>query len=428
VTAQVIDAGLLTDVQRFGAADVSACFSCGVCTATCPLAENDAAFPRRLIRYAEVGMRESLLSSKELWTCYHCGECSDTCPTEADPAGFMAAARRWAIASYDRTQIARTIYTRPLLGASLAILVALFFALFMLAQAGPQSGASLALFQFIPEELIHLTGLAVMAIVFVAGLAGVATMVGHVARAEQVGWRDLIASRQALGRSVRALWFALGLETLGQRRFRVEGDEVQRAVPWYRRRWLLHALTMWGFLGLLAATMLDYGLAIVGIKATGTPVPIWHPIRLLGTLAGIALLYGTSWLIVDRLTHADRSSTDSQPSDWLFLALLWTTGVTGFLIELALYLPQPPSWGYWIFLVHVAIAMELVLLAPFMKFAHAAYRPVALFFLALRPGYQQVPGHHPERERRSERGKPRERHERSARTATRDDRPDALAR
>jgi nitrate reductase gamma subunit len=35
------------------------------------------------------------------------------------------------------------------------------------------------------------------------------------------------------------------------------------------------------------------------------------------------------------------------------------------------------------FLFHVAVAMELVILAPFMKLAHAIYRPVALFFLAL---------------------------------------------
>ena len=68
---------------------------------------------------------------------------------------------------------------------------------------------------------------------------------------------------------------------------------------------------------------------------------------------------------------------------WLFLALLWLTGVTGFLIELALYLPSAPAWGYWVFLVHVAVALELVLLAPFMKLAHAIYRPVALFFAAL---------------------------------------------
>ena len=67
----------------------------------------------------------------------------------------------------------------------------------------------------------------------------------------------------------------------------------------------------------------------------------------------------------------------------MLLALLWVTGVTGFAIELALYLPGAPAWGYWLFLVHVAVAMELVLLAPFMKLAHAVYRPVGLFFVQL---------------------------------------------
>jgi heterodisulfide reductase subunit C/quinone-modifying oxidoreductase subunit QmoC len=65
--------------------------------------------------------------------------------------------------------------------------------------------------------------------------------------------------------------------------------------------------------------------------------------------------------------------------------LLWVTGVTGFVLELALYLPQAPTWGYAVFLFHVAVAMELVLLAPFMKLAHVIYRPVALFFYALTP-------------------------------------------
>jgi ferredoxin len=388
----LVDAGLLADVKRFGAADVSACFSCGNCTATCPLSTNDGTFPRRLIRYAQVGMKDALLSSKELWTCYHCGECSDSCPTQADPAGFMAATRRWAIASYDRTRLARTMYTQPVLGSLIAVLLAMFFALFMYASHGPQDASTLALFRFVPEELIHTTGIVVMIVVFLAGLAGVGTMAAHLARAEGVGWRDLVGSRAGLARTGSALWFALGLESLGQRRFRVEGGVVQEALPWYRRRWLLHASTMWGFLGLLAATILDYGLALLGIKATGTPVPIWYPVRLLGTVAGLALIYGTSMLIVDRLRHADRSAADSKASDWTLLALLWITGASGFLIEIALYLPQPPAWGYWVFLFHVAVAMELVLLAPFMKFAHAAYRPVALFFLALRPGYIDVPG------------------------------------
>ena len=65
-----------------------------------------------MIRYAQVGMRTELLSSKELWTCDHCGLCSDSCPTEADPGEFMAAARRYAIASYDPTGLAQILYTR----------------------------------------------------------------------------------------------------------------------------------------------------------------------------------------------------------------------------------------------------------------------------------------------------------------------------
>jgi len=98
-------------------------------------------------------------------------------------------------------------------------------------------------------------------------------------------------------------------------------------------------------------------------------------------------------LILDRLRKANRAVRNSTAADWTLLALLWIAGVTGFGLELALYLPQAPVWGYWVFLFHVAVAMELVLLAPFMKFAHAVYRPVALFFYALAPASDA--GRHP---------------------------------
>ncbi|TAK02828.1 MAG: 4Fe-4S dicluster domain-containing protein [Chloroflexota bacterium] len=381
-----VDLGLYSDIQRFGATDISACFSCGTCTASCPLSQTDSTFPRRVIRYAQLGMKDALLSSKELWTCYGCGECAETCPTQADPSQLMAATRRYAIASYDRTRVARTMYTRPVVATAFAVLLAAFFALFMYAAHGPQSGESLAIFEFIPEALIHNTGIVVMLLVVLAGLSGIATMARRIGRREGVGWATVFGSRRALTRAGRAAWYAIGRESLGQARFRedCEADAANlEAVPWFRRRWLVHALTVWGFLGLLAATALDYGLALLGIKETGTPVPLWYPVRLLGTAAGVALLYGTTVLIVDRYRAANRSVKRSTTADWMLLGLLWVTGLTGFVLELALYLPEPPAWGYWVFLVHVAVALELVLLAPFMKLAHAVYRPVALFFVAL---------------------------------------------
>jgi nitrate reductase gamma subunit/ferredoxin len=380
-----LDLGLYPEIQRFGAADISACFSCGTCSATCPMSQSDGTFPRRIIRYAQLGMKDALLSSKELWACYQCGECAETCPTQADPSEFMAATRRYAIASYDRTRLARTLYTNPLLATVVAVLLAVLFAAFMYTAHGPMAGQELAIFEFIPSEIVHNTGIVVMIIVVIAGLVGVASMVRNVGRREGVSVRSALGSRAGLGRTGRALWSAIGRESFGQVRFRAEceADAVAMAVPWYRRRWLVHALVVWGFVGLLAATGFDYGLALLGIKETGTPVPLWYPVRLLGTVAGAALVYGSTVLIVDRWRASNRSVVKSTTADWILLALLWVTAVTGFAIELALYLPGAPAWGYWLFLVHVAVAMELVLLAPFMKLAHAVYRPVALFFVAL---------------------------------------------
>jgi len=223
----------------------------------------------------------------------------------------------------------------------------------------------------------------VMILVVLAGLAGVTRMTRAVGRREGVGVRSVFGDRAALARSGRALWSSLGRESLGQARYRAECETEKESVTWYRRRWLIHAMVLWGFLGLLAATALDWGLDILGIKTTGTPVPIWYPVRLLGTVAGLMLVYGTTVMIIDRLRAASSSVARSAPADWTLLALLWITGVTGFGLELALYLPEPPTWGYWVFLLHVAVAMELVLLAPFMKLAHAVYRPVGLFFVAL---------------------------------------------
>jgi nitrate reductase gamma subunit len=378
-----VDRNLYPELQRFGATDISACFNCGVCSAICPLSADGASFPRRMSRYAQLGMREKLLSSPELWSCYGCAECTESCPTQADPASFMAAARRYAVASYDRTHVAYLLATsRVFAGVFIVALVGLLAA-FMYSVHRPVDGSTLAFFEFVPSGVIHSLGIVVMAVMGAAALIGLFEMVRRVLRSPAAGARPTV-------RKSAAAWYAITTESLAQTRFRKdcadaaapEGAEATR--PWYGQRWFIHFATMWGFLGLLGATMLDYGLELAGIKATGTPVPIWYPVRLLGTLAGVALVYGTTALIARRLRKSDRSSAHSTTSDWSFLWLLWVAGVTGFVLELALYLPSAPAWGYPLFLLHVGVAMALVLLVPFGKFAHVLYRPVALIAIRLR--------------------------------------------
>jgi hypothetical protein len=142
---------------------------------------------------------------------------------------------------------------------------------------------------------------------------------------------------------------------------------------------------MWGFLGLFLATALDYLLELLAIRPTGTWVPLWDPIRLLGTISGIFLIYGSTVAILKRLRKEDEASAISTPSDWVFLALIWLSGMTGFVLEVSIYLPKPAAWSYWMLLAHLVVVGDLLLLAPFTKFAHAIYRPLALYYHALKP-------------------------------------------
>jgi len=374
-----VDHNLYPELLRFGATDISACFNCGVCTAICPLSVDGASFPRRMSRYAQLGLRDKLLASPELWSCYGCAECTESCPTQADPAAFMAAARRYAVASYDRTHLGYLLATSRIFAAVFITALVGVLAGFMYSVHRPVDGSTLALFEFMPSDFVHNLGVAVMAVMGAAALIGLFEMTRRVRHAPVPD-----KARPTVGKAAGAAWDAIATESLAQTRFRRDCTDAVERRPWYLRRWFIHFATMWGFLGLLGATMLDYGLELVGVKATGTPVPIWYPVRLLGTLAGAALIYGTTVLIVRRLRKSDRSSAHSTTSDWSFLSLLWVAGATGFVLELALYLPSAPAWGYAVFLLHVAVAMALVLLVPFGKFAHVMYRPLALFAIRLR--------------------------------------------
>jgi len=378
-----VEASLLPELRRFGAVDISACFNCGNCTAICPLSSDDGAFPRRVIRYAQLGSRDRLLASPELWTCYQCGECTRTCPRDADPAEFMAAARRYAVASYDRTGLARRLATSAAFAGVFIGLLVFLLAGFMYSAHRPVSGSELALFEFLPARLIHDLGLVVLGLFGLGAVGGLVEMVRRVFRDGRIRGTTGGSRFDGVG---EAAWYAVGRESIGQTRYREECTEDRDGPvdPWYLRRWFVHAATIWGFLGLLAATILDYLLDLTGVKRTGTAVPLWYPVRLLGTLAGLALVYGTSVAIVRRIRRTDCVFAVSTVSDWSFVWLLWLAGVTGFVLELALYLPKAPAWGYSVFLIHVAVAMALVVLAPFGKFAHAIYRPVALFAYRLK--------------------------------------------
>jgi nitrate reductase gamma subunit len=255
--------------------------------------------------------------------------------------------------------------------------LAALFAGMLLGSGGAMNLQRLDLFGFIDLRWIHYTGMAVLA------LAGLAVTVNVINLVRSLSG-SLPPQPPGQGSFLRDAWGAARetvKELAAQARFvdcAAQGSATQEA--WYLSRRWVHLGIMWGFLGLFAATALDFLF-----KVPGSPVPPWYPARLLGTAAGLLLLYGTTVAMGKRLMHSGGSPfVHSLLSDWLLLGLLWSVALTGSLLEVAVYQPTASPWEYAAFLVHVVLALELLILLPFTKFAHMLYRPLALWILNLR--------------------------------------------
>jgi len=371
--SHTVDPSFIDELAHYGGSDIRACFNCGNCTAVCSLTDNEAVFPRKFIRYAQLGMKDRLVASKEMWRCYYCADCSTTCPRQAEPGEFVAAARRYMISQFDPTTLARRFYNSSAFTISFLVALAAMLTLIMLAGYGSMPTGTLRLGSFIEVAYIHYTGQAVIIIAGTIALLSLVTMVKRLN--EQLSNTERDSPADEAGGSAKSIsWEAFKsafYEVASQTRFDQCGTE---AVPWYLRRRFIHLSIMWGFLGLLAATVLD-----LLFKEPFSQVAVHYPMRLLGAIAGLFVLYGTSVALVNRVRKLDRYFVHSLASDWLFLGMLWGVTLTGFIVEIAVYLPSGSVWAYVVFLIHVVAAMILVLLLPFTKFAHAVLRPVALF-------------------------------------------------
>ncbi len=77
-----------------GGENITLCFACGTCTASCPVAAIDDEYnPRRIIRQVLLGMRDEVLSSPAIWRCVLCYACYATCPQNVKFRDVMRALR-----------------------------------------------------------------------------------------------------------------------------------------------------------------------------------------------------------------------------------------------------------------------------------------------------------------------------------------------
>ncbi len=363
-----IDPGITAQLGHYGGQTAAKCFNCGNCTAVCSLSEEDAAVPRRYIRYIQLGLKEKMLGSLDPWSCFYCGDCSRTCPREAEPGNLMMASRRWLTSMYDWTGLSRLMYRdgrwELAVLAAVAVLVLLLFTVpaefgFRLLAANPASYQNVNLEHFAPKHVVHVGDLAVAFILGGLLLSNGARMAWYVTRQGPRAplWLYVTQFKEMV------------VQLLTQKRWR--GCETGAT-----KLWLRHLLLVSGYV--IMAVMVEFFLQTFQVTDSS-----FHWTSILGYYATVVLLGATTWMMVDRLKKTDQSSKHTDLTDWAFLILLFLTALTGIVLH-ALRMLNLPMPTYVMYMVHLMIAIPmLVVMVPFGKWSHILYRPLALYLLAV---------------------------------------------
>jgi ferredoxin len=373
---------LLLNLKEFGVEDAATCFNCGNCTAVCSLSSEATPFPRKVIRYLQLGLKDKLVASPEPWLCYYCGDCSETCPRQANPGEVMMGLRRYLTSMYDWTGISRLFYTSKVFEVTAILLVAALVGLGFYFFHGPMLTDRVALNVFAPNTTIEILDLIMLAVLSFFLLTNAYRLFKAImGDPDQYPALSFAEKQQVQNRRLRGVPLAIYireakefvLQFFTQKKFTACGTRSQNI------QWINHLLIMTGY-------SIVFALVVIGIRwfQRDEIYPLWHPIRVLGYYATFAILYGTTIAIWGRIKKSKTVYEHSHSSDWAFLILLWLTTFTGILIHVGRLLELPLT-TYAIYVIHMMIAVPmLVIEVPFAKWTHQLYRPLVLYLMKVK--------------------------------------------
>jgi len=347
------------------APDLSLCYQCGTCTAVCPVSTADNPFPRKEMVWVQWGMKERALGNASIWLCHQCGTCNSYCPRDAKPSNVMAALRDYSIAQYAVPAFMGRALDHPrYLPLLFAVPIVIFLAILgWLGHLTAWPEGPIVFSKFMPIGFIEVTFVACIALSLVGAALGGARY-----------WRAMSAhAPEGRPRGFTAVAATL-VDILKHRRFAQCKEEAPGTRP-TRKEHLFHThlAVFYGFLGLVVTTA-SVG---IGIYAFGylTPWPLWHPVKILGNLSGLAVIVAVVVFLWRRIADAERAGKSTY-SDWLFLTILGLTTLTGFMSQW-LRLGGTRA-AYAVYFVHLLFIFFLLVYIPYSKFAHLVYRSLAM--------------------------------------------------
>jgi quinone-modifying oxidoreductase, subunit QmoC len=366
----VVDADLkfVEDVIKAGGADLKKCYQCSTCTVACPLTPEGAPFPRKEMIAAQWGIKDRLIKSMDAWLCFHCNDCSDQCPRGAKPGDVMAAIRHRVIAEVSVPSVIAKGTTT--VGGSLILLL-----IPMLILAAVISGLHWGTgFTFLQGEIIFSKMIPVTAIdlIFVpAALFAVITAF--------ISVKKLLAGLKESyppgpdGEPLPQALIGTVKDILSHAKFRECGVNQPRNIA--------HMLLFYSFGGLLITTacvvVIHYGFFFFGWFGYDTPLPFFHPVKILGNISAVGAITGIALIVGRRMTSSKIGSTVT--FEWIFLLDVLLIIVTGILAQATRVYDLNPL-AYIIYYLHLTFVFFLFAYAPHSKFGHMFYRTAALVY------------------------------------------------
>jgi ferredoxin len=354
---------LIDELQLFGAKDAIKCYQCGNCSAACSHSDDPYVFPRKSMRFLQMGLEKPLRSALDPWLCYYCGKCSEQCPRGAEPGETMMGVRRWLTAQYDFTGISGLLYRSWNSELAAVLVTALLTGVGFLTFGFLCGGRNINVYDgpgaFLPAHAIHVfdwtMGIILGLLLFINSLRM---------------WKFTMRNENSLPVSL-SLYIShlllLPVHFLTQKRFR----HCENKTPWTN-----HLILMLSYLTMLTLIMVFLKEMQAGPKVN------WYA-HAFGYLSAIGLVSTTIFAIRGRIKKDAAYHRHSHESDWMFLGLLLFVSVTGILQHI-LHRAGFPMAANITYVVHLmGVVPMLALEVPFSKWSHLAYRPLAIYFAQL---------------------------------------------
>lgn len=367
----LVEPQLVHEVRRYGAFDANACLNCGSCSVVCELSTDHAPFPRRPLRRVLLGLKATVNEGLEPWLCHDCGDCTAACPQEADPRESMASLRRYLSAQYDVTGLSsRMLLSKAwelwALGITFVFVLALalVYHLYYVELAAPDLLTTPMGLEHMFDTIIYFT-IAVYCLPVLILLLNVIHM--HRLTMRRDGTSPISLRHYVV--ELRTMF----LHLITQRRMR---DCPRKP---YKQRWARHWGIVIGF-GIITVVLLFF----LKWFQTDSIYPITDPQRWLGYIATVGLAGGSLDIIIRRARKKGDMHSISGFSDWILPVMILLTALSGLAVHVFRYMELPLT-THFAYAVHLAIAVPLIVIElPFGKLSHVVYRPLALYFQAVK--------------------------------------------